>query len=80
VLKRFELAAASGDSKIALAAQSVQTGPLATSITLSESLSTLDELPGAALASQVKVVSPTLFSVPQAYLARVWMAALISGQ
>jgi len=76
----FELAAASGDSKIALAAQSVQTGPLATSITLSESSSTLDELRAAALARQVKEVAPTLFSGPQADLARVWMAALIAGQ
>jgi hypothetical protein len=76
----FELAAASGDSKIALAAQSVQTVPPPSSIALIEPLSTLDELRAAALARQVKEVSPTLFSGPQADLARVWMAALIAGQ
>jgi hypothetical protein len=76
----FELAAATGDSKIARAAQSAQIEPPATSTTLSEHLSTLDELRAAALASQVKEVSPTLFNGPQADLARVWMAALMAGQ
>ena len=75
-----ELAAATGDSKIAGAAQSVQTGPPATSITVSEPLSTLDELRAAALARQVKEVAPILLSGSQADLARVWMAALLAGQ
>ena len=74
-----ELAAATGDSKIARAAQLVQTGPPATSITLSEPLSTLDELRAAALARKVKEVAPRLFSGPQADLARVWMAVLLAG-
>jgi Ca-activated chloride channel family protein len=75
-----ELAAATGDSRIARAAQLEQTGPPATSITLSEPLSTLDELRAAALARQVKEVAPTLFSGSQADLARVWMAALVAGR
>jgi Ca-activated chloride channel family protein len=75
-----ELAAATGDSKIARAAQLVQTGPPATSIALTEPLSTLDELRAAALSRQVKEVAPTLFSGSQGDLARVWMAALVAGQ
>jgi Ca-activated chloride channel family protein len=74
-----ELAAATGDSAIAHAAQSV-TGPPATSVTLSEPLSTLDELRAAALAGQVKEVAPTLFRGSQADLARAWMAVLLAGQ
>jgi hypothetical protein len=75
-----ELAAATGDSAIARAAQSVQTGPPATSIALGEPLSTLDELRAAALARQIKEVAPTLLSGSHADLARVWMAALVAGQ
>ncbi len=75
-----ELGASTGDSKIVRAAQSVQTGPPTTSITLSEPLSSLDGLRAAALARQVKEVTPALFSGSQADLARVWMAALIAGQ
>jgi Ca-activated chloride channel family protein len=75
-----ELAAATGDSKIARAAHLVQTGPPATSIALTEPLSTLDELRAAALSRQVKEVAPTLFSGSQGDLARVWMAALVAGQ
>jgi len=75
-----ELAAATGDSAIARAAQSAQTGPQPTSIVLSEPLSTLDELRAAALARQVKEVAPAMFSGSQADLARVWMAALVAGQ
>ncbi|HKQ06230.1 MAG TPA: VIT domain-containing protein [Blastocatellia bacterium] len=75
-----ELAAATGDSAIARAAQLAQTGPPAKSIVLSEPLSTLDQLRAAALARQVKEVAPTLFSGAQADLARVWMAALVAGQ
>lgn len=75
-----ELAAATGDSKIARAAELVQTGLPATSITLNEPLSTLDELRAAALAGQVKEIAPTLFRGSQPDLARVWMAALLAGQ
>jgi hypothetical protein len=75
-----ELAAATGDSKIALAAQLVQTGPPPTSIALTGPLSSLDELRAAALAHQVKEVAPTLLSGSRADLARVWMAALLAGQ
>lgn len=74
-----ELAAATGDAGIARAAQLAQTGPPATSIALSEPLSTLDQLRAAALAHQVKAVAPTLFNGAQADLARVWMAALVAG-
>jgi Ca-activated chloride channel family protein len=75
-----ELAAATGDSKIARAAQLVQTGPPAIVTALTEPLSTLDDLRAAALARQVKAVAPTLFSGSKADLVRVWMAALIAGQ
>jgi Ca-activated chloride channel family protein len=76
----FELAAATGDSKIARAAQSALIEPPATSTTLIEPLSTLDDLRAAALAHQVKKVAPTLFNASGADLARVWMAALMAGQ
>ena len=75
-----ELAAATGDTKIARAAQLVQTGPSPTSIALTEPLSSLDELRAAALAHQVKEVAQTLLSGSRADLARVWMAALLAGQ
>lgn len=75
-----ELAAATGDSKIARAAQRMQTGPRPASIALTEPLSTLDELRAAALAREVKEVAPTLFSGSQDDLARVWMAALMAGR
>jgi von Willebrand factor type A domain len=75
-----ELAAATGDEAIALAAQSAQTGPAETGIVFVEPLSTLDELRAAALAGQVKTVSPSLLRGPQGDLARVWTAALMAGQ
>jgi Ca-activated chloride channel family protein len=76
----IELAAATGDSKVARAAQLAQPAPSAASIGLSEPLSTLDELRAAALTRQIKEVAPTLLRGPQADLARVWVAALLAGQ
>ena len=73
-----ELAAATGDSAIARAAQSVQAALPATALT--EPLSTLHELRVAALTRQIKEVAPTLLSGSQADLVRTWIASLSAGQ